>query len=239
MGWWSTEINGGDTPMDIEGCLASFMGLNQDEDADADEWLTPVSSGWLTMEVVEAFLEKETDLLDESIDHNETSILFTVLGALLMEAGAAIPEDFRKRITVHARHDTWAETSEERKVVIEEFIETLENYVDGTPTELARGSFFDLYSRDIYVAKPTCHDIWPPRPLADLMTRISAFRIDHISNPDYHSTLWQVIGYARGRLLVRDKSKEELVTESDLRSLLDSKTLKITLYEFNELRLTP
>lgn len=233
MGCWSTEINGGDTSMDIEGSLAEFMGL----DEESDDFDGVAASGKLTAEIVNAFLSDNDSFWIKSMNKCEDlSILYAVLGELLMEAGAPITEEFRALIIEHAETDRWAKENPERQVVIEEFCEAMENYVDGTPTELARGAFIDRATTLGYVAKPTCHDIYPPRPLADLMPRISAILITNRIKPTLAPTLWNVVGYERGRLVCRCQNIEKLFTADNIRFYMDSATVDIELYELNELR---
>lgn len=235
MGWWSTEINGGDTSMDVEGVLASFMGL----DEEADDYDGIVESGELTTDVVRSFLSAKCDdnghgFAGRMIENGEGSILYTVLGALLMEAGTEIPEDFRTEIIQQACLDRWADTNEERKVVIEEFIETLENYVDGTPTDLARGAFFDRAAKPDYIgAKPSVP--MSILPLADLMPRIGAILITNLTTPAHAPTMWNVVGYERGRLIGRCQHHEKLFNIDDIRDYINSSVVDIRLFELNEL----
>lgn len=236
MGWWSTEINGGDTSMDVEGILASFMGL----DEEADDYDGVVESGKLTTEVVQAFLYVEcTDgghgFADRMIENGEGSILYTVLGALLMEAGAEIPKDFRTEIIQQAYLDRWAANNEERGVVIEEFIETLENYVDGTPTDLARGDFMSRATTPGYVGDTRARALFGP--LTALMQRISAMLITNVKTGS-PSTLWTVVGYKRGRLICRHDNTEQMFTEEQIRNLLGHERYEIKLYQLAELTAT-
>lgn len=235
MGWWSTEINGGDTPMDIEGSLAEFMGL----DEMSDDFDGVVASGKLTAEIVNAFLSDNDSFWIKSMHKSDDlSVLYTVLGELLMEAGAPITEEFRALIIEHAETDRWAKENPERQVVIEEFCEAMENYVDGTPTELARGAFMDRATTVGYIANPTCHDIHPPRPLADLMPKISAILITNLIAPAPAPTLWNVVGYERGRLICRCQHQELMLTADDIRDYMGSVGVDIRLFELNELRVT-
>lgn len=234
MGWWSTEINGGDTPMDVEGCLSNFMGL----DEEADDYDGIVESGKLTTDVVRSFLTTECDdnghgFAGRMIENGEGSILYTVLGALLMEAGAEIPKDFRVEIIQQARLDRWADTNNEREVIIEEFIETLENYVNGTPTDLARGAFMDRATRPDYIGDDSCGEP-NDRPLEDLMPRIGAILITNIKSP-HSPTLWNVVGYKRGRLICRCERTEKMFTAEDIRRLMDGSVVDVRLFELNEL----
>lgn len=231
MGWWSTEINGGDTPMDIESTLATFMGLDLDEAS--EEWSTPVESGRLTYEVVRRFIANDIGLVNKMFNNNESSILYTVLGELLMEAGAKIPAKFRKDIIGHARLDAWADESPEREIVIEEFIEALENYVDGVPAELARGAVFNRAAKPDYIgAEPS--GLLTMLPLADLMPRIGAVLIKYV-NSNHPPIMYNVVGYTRGRLVCRCGSEERIVTLDNLRHLQDHEDYELRLFELNEL----
>lgn len=234
MGWWSTEINGGDIPMDIEGCLAEFMGL----DYEADDYDGVAESGRLTTKVVRSFLSykhlnDERGFADSMIDGGQGSILYTVLGAMLMEAGAEIPVDFRAEIIKNACLDRWADDNEERQVVIEEFIETLENYVDGVPTELARGSFFDRMAKTDYTGAEPCAAT-PMLPLADLMPRIGAVLISFVGSKQ-PPVMYNVVGYERGLLLCRSGHEDRILTLDNLRSLQKHEEYELRLFELNEL----
>lgn len=233
MGCWSTEINGGDTPMDIECCLADFMRL----DTESDDYEGIPESGKLTADVVRSFLETETKLVDSLALCEEISILYAVLGALLMEAGADIPEDFRAEIIEQARLDRWAKESEERKVVIEQFVRTLEEYDNETPTELPRGDFFDINTQPDYIGTES-HGNTPPRQrLHNLMPRICALSVNNLKT-ERPPTMFYVVGYAEGRLLARSKHDKMLLTEADLRRLHEDPQYELQLFEFNELTIT-
>lgn len=234
MGCWSTEINGGDTSMDIEGSLAEFMAL--DEDLDSYEGVA--QSGKLTSEVVYAFLSDNDSFWIKSMNKcDDLSVLYAVLGEMLMEAGAPITEEFRALIIEHAKTDRWAKENSERQVVIEEFCEAMENYVDGTPTELARGAFFDRAAKPDYIGDDS-HDAPSDQPLADLMPRIGAILITNRSKTAYAPTLWNVVGYERGRLICRCQHTERLFTADNIRFFMDSAVVDIRLFELNELRVT-
>jgi len=230
MGWWSTNINGGDTPMDIEGALCDFMGLDQE----ADDFDGVVESGKLTTEVVYAFLgNKGSKIIKSMHKSDELSILYSVLGELLMEAGATINEEFRALIIEHANTDTWAEESPERRVIIEEFCEAMESYTDGEASTLPRGDFMDRATTPGYIGNYA--GTAPIDTLENLMPRIGGILV---TKPDEHPKLWNVVGYQRGMLICRDKHTEVIITKDEVRDLLNHKEYVVEIYEFIQLTAT-
>lgn len=129
MGWWSKQIMGGDTPLDVECSIMDAIGIDVTEITDADN---PRIADLLTKQQNELF----THVAEyESIGHQ-------VLGFWMIKTGATFNEGMVEKIIESAKKDEWSHTDNDRMSEITSFCTVLEHY-DGTPVEIPQTGLFD------------------------------------------------------------------------------------------------
>lgn len=145
MGWWSTCVMGGDTPLDLQGVLCDAMGVDFDD------------GGYhFTREQLEENLLRLVTVIKEPCKwwshHKDTH--FQVLGHMLLETGAEIPESLRERIVRAAMEDSDWRTrpldepddgnyDPERRASMETFAAAIKAHVAGTPTHIRQEGLFE------------------------------------------------------------------------------------------------
>ena len=116
MGWWSSDIMGGDTPLDCKSILYEIVGVDQFSNK-------KLKASHFSTEAITQYLEKSEEIDD--------TINYQVLGVLMMGAKAPIDESLKTSIIDACENDEWGNEDEERKSKLNEFIDQLKKY-DGT-----------------------------------------------------------------------------------------------------------
>lgn len=147
MGWWSTCVMGGDTPLDLQGVLCDAMDIDFDYSGGGYRF---------TREHLESSLPHLLDVIEAAGKwwewHKDTH--YQVLGHMLMETGAEIPEPLRERIVRAAREDSdWrtrpldapddGSDDPERRSDMDKFIAAIQAHAAGTPTHVRREGLVD------------------------------------------------------------------------------------------------
>lgn len=135
MGWWSAGIMGGDTPLDYEWNILGIVGLTErQQDAVLDGKATPKM-----LLAIQKKFNANLDRLLKWCEQMEDPIAYQVLSVEMMRYGATISPELRKTMIEEGYNlddaDEWNDDSE-RVDTMENWKMTVENYVDGTPTEL-------------------------------------------------------------------------------------------------------
>lgn len=156
MGWWSADIMGGDTPLDIQDYLFEIFGVERNyEDAKKD--VIPAEA-FEYIKIMEYFgKRKDTYWLN-----GDTGRIFhQVLGVLMMKVGAPIDDTLKAKMIKAAENDEWAneDGEEERKQRMDSFIKALNEY-DGTPFVINSAGLFDKLAVHMAVTnKPSVEDL--------------------------------------------------------------------------------
>lgn len=123
MGWWSTGIMGGDTPLDFEDEFYEICGV----DKFYDSWkIRP-----LPRKAILNSLPKLLKYIGKQKEDRE--IGYQVLGILMMRVAAPISPDLKEKMIESAKNDQWALENSERRDRMNSFIETLEKYDSSKP----------------------------------------------------------------------------------------------------------
>jgi hypothetical protein len=139
MGWWSATIMGGDEPLDIEGAVYKVCRI---------EKFSGIEVGKIVQNMIpkEVLKDKMGDILERfkkmEREGYERPILYQVLGTMIMEIGMEIDEELRTTIVDESLKDRWAQLAEDRRIYVDNFVETLRKY-DGTPTEIEYEGLMD------------------------------------------------------------------------------------------------
>ena len=163
MGWWSCTVLGGDTPLDYLGVLAEdVFGAKRNEDMTGDCYY----GHCYTRELLESKLDEAVEYL-ENDEYSESYVGFQVLGAMLLEVGANIPEAVRDRIIKAAKDDEWAKSGhEERIFFMQDLIDKLQAHEAGQETELAHEGLWEklrdnLRKRTLAKLEPALEQLTP------------------------------------------------------------------------------
>lgn len=123
MGWWSTDIMGGDTPYDIQGDFDHTFGDPiEDEDQCWATFSKPVS-GVKMLEFI-ANTEKAYGAF------SSPEVIGQVVGFIAIDNGWPMSQDFRKKVlaSIDAEEvDGWTDNSE-RQQALDTFRTLVENY---------------------------------------------------------------------------------------------------------------
>lgn len=134
MGWWSTNIMGGDSPLDFED---EFFGICKVEKFPGNG--------------VRAKLSKEdfANHLDEMLEcihksGTEQTIGYQVLAVGMLRAGAFISGDLQDFMMQACQNDEWAQESEERKLAIDGLYNAISSYNNQDPIFIKSKGLFEV-----------------------------------------------------------------------------------------------
>ena len=134
MGWWSTDIMGGDTPLDFEDAIYDICKIDK----------FPEEGGIANVPAV--ILEEKLDEIISMIDADTYSagIGYQVLAVLMMKAGATIPVEIKDEMIESCHQDEWADEDDERQTSINGLLEALALYDNKTPIIIKSKGLFEV-----------------------------------------------------------------------------------------------
>lgn len=136
MGWWSTDIMGGDTPLDWEDEFYGIAGVDKFEGAEKGK------CNYIPTEVLEKRQFEYADLLDASTKWMEPNIGYQVFAVMMMRAGASIDPHIKGKMIAAALNDQWSLDDSEREETIQGLVKALGQYDGKTPILIkSRGLF--------------------------------------------------------------------------------------------------
>ena len=157
MGWWSTTVMGGDTPMDYEGDIFHivFKGTKYEDGCDR---MDAEDAGELTREEISEAISKRLPELLERVRGPalDMDIYRQVLGVVILEHGVFVNDLTREAIELAidgAKCDEWAHEDEERAAVMVAFILQLNEY-EGQPTEVKFEGLFQKLAEHLEKGVP-------------------------------------------------------------------------------------
>lgn len=146
MGYWSSDIMGGDNPLDWKDRIYDICKVEEFTDIVAP---SPDSPRWiqnkLTSKDLTDNLPEILKMIDEASGYSDdVNIALQVLGVLMMEAGAPIPEDLKKRMFNACNEDEWSKTDAERLKATDGMIKALALYDVKTPIVIRSRGLFEV-----------------------------------------------------------------------------------------------
>lgn len=132
MGWWSTDILGGDPPLDALCEIEHIVGI---------EDLYPLDM-WddnQRAQLPALINEHRSELLTYAASD---TVAGQVVGVFLLAAGASLDDNERTIICDAARNDEWARENVDRAHAVTALGTAVENY-DGTPTVWHQAGLFE------------------------------------------------------------------------------------------------
>jgi len=136
MGWWSTDILGGDTPLDYEEDIKEIIsgGYLTDKDITAEQFEN----------MDEVFVNNKIDTIAQTKD--EKSIAYQVLAVIGMRVGARISMQLKILMLSHIRQDEWQHEDYDRRVIIENLMNTLKTYDGTAPVKINSKGLLEVYA---------------------------------------------------------------------------------------------
>mgnify|MGYP003666204452 FL=1 len=137
MGWWSTTIMGGDTPLDYQSDLTDI-----------------ISGGYLTGNDItaaqfenmdEVFVNGKIESLVKNKD--DRSIMYQVLMEMAMRVGAKLSSKLKLLAISNIRNDEWQFEDSERKEVIDNLIQTLNQYDGSIRVKVKSEGLFEVFNK--------------------------------------------------------------------------------------------
>ncbi len=144
MGWWSTDIMGGDSPLDVKDEIFEICEVEEFDDNDGHTDLTKEDLV-NNLEKILGYIRKQ----ENNDYYDERAIAFQVLGVLIMKAGAPISEELKAEIFENSKTDSWAQENEERAQVVNLFHQALEVYDGKHPIEIKSRGLFEVMAEHL------------------------------------------------------------------------------------------
>lgn len=145
MGWWSTDIMGGDEPLDFQDEIYDLSGIDNDYD------IIPKKKFDLNV-ILDHFTNKHYYTKSNSNwmeNTDEGNVFYQVLGVIMMKSGIVIPDELKEKMIKAAENDEWASEEDERKEKMDSFISTVKSF-DGTPIIInSKGLFETIKNNNI------------------------------------------------------------------------------------------
>jgi len=140
MGWWSTDIIGGDTPLDWEDEFYNIAGI--------EKFHEKGKINYIPKKLLEQKQNEYSDLLDCTEGYREPEIGYQVLAVMMMRAGASIDPIIKGKMFTAAIGDRWSQECSERRETIQGLISALKQYDGKTPILIrSKGLFEVMYEK--------------------------------------------------------------------------------------------
>lgn len=143
MGWWSTDILGGDTPLDWED---EFYGIARVDKFDGS---AKGKINYIPKEILEKKQFEYADLIDASTKWMEPDIGYQVLAVMMMRAGASIDPEVKGKMVTAALGDQWASEDSEREKTMQGLVKALSQYDGKTPILIKSRGLFQVMAENL------------------------------------------------------------------------------------------
>lgn len=139
MGWWSTDIMGGDTPLDFED---EFFGICNVEKFPEGGGMASLTKEDITNHLDEIIASISKEKYDQGIGYQ-------VLAVIMLKAGAPISSELKFEMVKACQDDEWAQEVEERQVSVLGLINALEAYDNKTPIKIKSRGLFEVMAEKL------------------------------------------------------------------------------------------
>jgi hypothetical protein len=155
MGWWSTDILGGDSPLDWQSVLYKGLDIPYFDDEhtkvgthDGLGEIKPSDINRAKQNELIDFIKQETQgQIDRWGESDDRSIAMQVLSLMIMKSGAKTTKKNKKELIKWIRLDEWATEEHEREEHISDLVDAINKY-DGTPMKYkGKGLFQQIAER--------------------------------------------------------------------------------------------
>jgi hypothetical protein len=154
MGWWSTAVMGGDTPLDAQGDIHDVIMTDKQHEAQYDRDLTPKELEMVRGKL-SAFLDnsKKIENMAARYGCDDAEIFMQVVGVIAMEFGVAIPAKLKREIIQAAKRDDWSFEDKGRRKAMKSFIDDIKKFKGKKPTELKMADKGLMFAMFDHIAK--------------------------------------------------------------------------------------
>ena len=143
MGWWSTNIMGGDTPLDFEDSFFDICKVKKFPEPGKMNELSKEDIANHLDEMI-AYIHKGKSAYEDTIN-----IVYQVLAVLMLKAGAFISADLADFIMQACENDEWAQESDERKIETNGLFKALASYDNEHPIVIKSKGLFEVMSEKL------------------------------------------------------------------------------------------
>lgn len=137
MGWWSTDIMGGDSPLDWEDAFYRIC--------EVQKFTKDFSN---ILDLPKEAIESNWDKLIQEIDGYDSEIGWQVLAVKAMAVGVNIPDHVMEKMIWACDEDCWAKEDLERAQNVSGLKAALQVY-DGTPIRIKSKGLFEVIADKI------------------------------------------------------------------------------------------
>jgi len=134
MGWWSTDIMGGDSPLDVEDTFFEIAQVQK----------FPMSGGIATLskEAVEKNMKAFIAEVKRHADY-QPEIAWQVLAVAVLHSGAKLTKTVKTKMIDACDNDEWSLESRERRESVSSLKKALLQYT-GTPIQINSKGLFEV-----------------------------------------------------------------------------------------------
>ena len=146
MGWWSTDILGGATPLDFIWEFESHIGLD-DENGAIYPVRDLVDNKPLREKIRNAFNKSPEDWLSVSEikrDEEDRSISAQVGAVIAMACGVDMTEEYKEKVVKYILEDDWMRECHERELAILKLVNAVREYKSGEIVVVKSRGLFEV-----------------------------------------------------------------------------------------------
>ena len=157
MGWWSSDILGGDTPLDFQDSFHDLVGIDEGYDNEDDK--TSVADRKMLYEKEDkSFVNKAIDGIlnrwgcgdpEDAYYKEQLSIGYQVLAVEMMACGAKISDELKVLMEFHIPNDEWSHDDQERAGKINQLYEALLSYTGEAPVVISSKGLFETIAEKL------------------------------------------------------------------------------------------
>jgi hypothetical protein len=153
MGWWSTTIMGGDTPLDFKD---TFYGMAGIEPSYSDNPTSKEELPGLVESLTERFIHDDGIRMKEILNkwgcgkpgsdyfNDHLSIGYQVLAVMYITSGAKLDESLKNLMLKWIPEDAWSNKDDERRGHITNLTESLKNYDGSEKISITSEGLFEV-----------------------------------------------------------------------------------------------
>lgn len=142
MGWWSTNIYGGDSPLSWREIIYSKIGA---EEYDQKNNLSSIPIDALSEKINEVI-----ELISNSTDENDKNIGYQVLAAIILHSGFDLEsnQNLKNSIIGSIEDDEYAREDFERRIVMKNFLRQIKKYNPSEPIDINLVNVYETVEDD-------------------------------------------------------------------------------------------
>ena len=140
MGCWSTDILGGDTPMDFEDEIYDICKVEKFK----GEKINNIPS-----EILEKNMVSIMEMINEYDGDDEWNIGYQVLAVLMLASGSPIRVDLKSNMIKACNDDEWSNDDSERRQKVNALKEAINKYDGKTPIVITSKGLFQTIAENI------------------------------------------------------------------------------------------